>query len=176
MAKYCTKCGATLAEFSVFCGKCGSKVNGSNDFSASDNNHTKTQNNATTTTRNPVTIKWSSLFLIVLVVIWNVRYFGPKIDTSWAVDKACAEVKSEIYNEYREVPQVSGKIVYKDGENYIVAVKYEVPGWKHQASCACLVYGYRESNCSVSRMTTEMSYNYNYKANLNELKALWALD
>ena len=172
MSRYCTKCGAALADGSMFCGKCGAKVNDSENFSASNN----TQTNATTPVRKPAAIKWSSLFLIVLVVIWGVRYFGPKVDTSWAVDKACAEVKSEVYNDYGEVPRVSGELIYKDGENYIIVVKYEVPGWKWEASCACLVYGYRESNCFVSRMTTEMSYDYNYKANLDELKALWALD
>lgn len=176
MAKYCTKCGAALADGSVFCGKCGAKVSDGENFSTSNSNQTKTQTNATAPTRKSVAIKWSSLSLIVLMVIWGIRYFGPKIDTSWAVDKACAEVKSEVYNDYGEIPRVSGELIYKDGQNYIVVVKYEIPGWDWEASCACLVYGYRESNCFVSRMTTEMSYDYNYKASLDELKALWALD
>ena len=177
MSRYCTKCGAAISEDSRFCGKCGAEVKSSGENVPPPNgSFFPKSTNTSATARKPVAIKWSSLIVVVILVIWGVRYFGSKIDTSWAVDKACAEVKIEVYNDYGEVPRVSGELIYKDEQNYIVAVKYEVPGWDWEASCACLVYGYRESNCFVSRMTTEMSYNYNYKANLDELKALWALD
>lgn len=174
--KYCTRCGASLTDTSIFCGKCGTKAQNEDNFSDLDNNQTKKQYHTSTTDRKTGAVKWSSLILIVLVIIWGVKYLGPQINTSWAVDEACREVKSEVYSDYGEIPQVSGELIYKDGEKHVVVVKYKIPGWSWEASCACLVYGYREGNCDVTKMTTEMPYNYNYKTNLNELKARWSLD
>lgn len=119
-------------------------------------------------------IRWQWI-IIIFVAICTILYFGSKMDTSWAIDKACTEVKSDVYQNYGEIPKISGNIIYHEEQKYIVVVKYEIPrlGWK--ASCACLVYGYREDNCYVTNMTAEMSYNYNYEDNLEQLKALWAL-
>ena len=116
MSRYCTKCGAAISEDSRFCGKCGAEVKRSGENAPPPNeSYSPKSTNTSATARKPVAIKWSSLIVVAILVIWGVRYFGPKIDTSWAVDKACAEVKSEVYNDYGEVPRVSGELIYKDG-------------------------------------------------------------
>ena len=93
MPKYCTKCGATLSDCSNFCAQCGAEIKRGGGYSTQ--NMDETQNNTgSTTPRKPPAIKWSLIIIILLVVIWGVRYFGPKVDKSWAVDKACAEVRS----------------------------------------------------------------------------------
>lgn len=130
----------------------------------------------TTSARKSTGIKWTSVALVVILAFFIIKYVVPKVNTSWATDKACAAVKSEVYSQYGEIPRVTGEIVYRKGEHYIVAVKYELPdlGWK--ASCACLIYGYRKSNCVVSGMTNELPYSCNYDSRVDELKVLWGLD
>lgn len=175
MKKHCVFCGAPLAHDSKFCGNCGNQAVSNSDFSSLDAAQSA-DNSGTSSTTSTVRIKWSALIAIVVVLFWGIRNIGPKIDRSWAVKEACSEVKSDVYNTYGEIAHVSGDLIYRDGQHHIIAVKYSIPEFDWQASCACLVYGYRESNCSVTRMTNEMSYDYNYKANLEDLKALWALD
>ena len=123
-------------------------------------------------TINPISL----VALILILAFYGMRQFGPKLNTSWVVDEACTKAKSNVYQSYGEIPRISGQIIYQNQQNYIVAVKYSLPdgGWK--ASCACHVYGYRESNVVVLGTTNEMSYDYNYKASVEELKALWAID
>lgn len=96
--------------------------------------------------------------------------------SSWAEDIACKEIKSDIYVDYGYIANVSGELIYQDDHNYVVVVRYEIPNWGWEGSCACLVHGYSVDNCFVNGKTTEMPYEYDYRANLDELKALWKLD
>lgn len=115
------------------------------------------------------------LVVLILLVSWGAHKLGPKINKSWAIEVACTEVTSAVYNEFGEIPEVSGKLIYHDDADYIVAVNYMVPAWGLEGSRACHVYGYRENNCFVSGMTKDMSYGYDFSPRLNELKAMWAL-
>ena len=121
------------------------------------------------------------LISIILVVLMITIFSACKLfennenSTSWATEKACAEVKSDVYNTYGEIPRVSGNLIYANEPHYIIAVKYELPEFDWKGSAACHIYGYSESNCHLSGMTKEMAYNYDYKAHLDELKAMWAL-
>lgn len=135
------------------------------------------ENQATSTTGNNQTgFNLRPLILVVLLVIGGIWYFGPKVNTSWVVDEACTKIKSEVYNDWGEVAQVSGEVIYKKGQDYIVAVQYKLQGSSFQGSYACHVYGYRKNNCYVSSLTTEMPYAYDYEDHIDELKALWELD
>jgi len=116
---------------------------------------------------------FSLVFLIAVIIFFCYKFIGPKINTSWVVDKACAEVRSQIYSDYGEIPSVSGKIVYKDGHEYIVVVSYDLHEINWEGKIACYVYGYRKSNCYVKGMTQEMPRNYKFKT--EELKALWRI-
>lgn len=98
----------------------------------------------------------------------------PKIDTSWVVETAVAEVKSDVYKTYGEIPIVEGRILYNNDQRYVVLAKYRLPEFGWEGSCACYVYGYREGNAFVSGMTNEMAYEYPY--NTEELKALWGIE
>lgn len=156
----------------VFCNKCGAKASNNVAGSCDSGNHAKTH----VVSRNNTSGKWLTMILVVFLVTRCIYYCAPKLNTSWAVDEACDEVKSQVYRDYGEIPKMSGKLIYKKGQHHIVVVKYEIPKWEIEWSRACLVYGYRESNCFVSKMTTENTADYDYKSKLEELKALWSLD
>lgn len=108
MPKFCTHCGQQIPEGARFCTKCGHEVSPVN--ADQDNNITS---KVERTGRNKGTsFKFSTVIILLLLVIWGIRYFGPKIDTSWAVDAACAKVKSEVYSDYGDIPRVSGELIY----------------------------------------------------------------
>ena len=117
---------------------------------------------------------FSIILLIAVLVFCGYKYVWPKVNTSWVVDAACTEVKSQVYSDYGEVPSVSGSILYKNGQDYIVIVSYSLREFDWDGKVACHVYGYRKSNCYVTGMTQEMSKNY--KFNTEELKALWGIE
>lgn len=127
-------------------------------------------------TNNPEkTPNYFSIILLVAVLIFcGYKYVWPKVNTSWVVDAACTEVKSQVYSDYGEVPSVSGSILYKNGQDYIVVVSYSLREIDWEGKVACHVYGYRESNCHVTGMTQEMAKGY--KFNTEELKALWGIE
>ena len=127
-------------------------------------------------TRAPKINLGAIIGLVLIMLFLGYKYLLPKIDTSWVVDAAVAEVKSDVYRDYGEIPSLNGRIIYQDKQNYIVAVTYRIPEYSWKASCACRVYGYREDNVSVIGMTSEMPYDYDYRAHLEELKAMWGLD
>lgn len=173
--RICDRCGTALTDNTIFCWKCGKKVSNQvyyRNMNSVEINPEESNNKPQKSVLNKIVL----LVCIVVVVIGIVKYITPKFSTEWAVDKACAEVKSEVYKDYGEVPRVSGEFIYRDGENYIIAVTYTVPSLDWEASCACLIYGYREDNCHLKRMTNELPHDYDYKDNLEELKALWALE
>ena len=117
---------------------------------------------------------FSIIVLIAISVFLGYKYVLPKIDTSWVVDVACTEVKSQVYSKYGEIPSVSGNILYENGQDYIVVVSYNLREIDWEGKVACHVYGYRKSNCYVTGMTQEMSKGY--KFNTEELKALWGIN
>ena len=127
---------------------------------------------STNTTAKPTAS--SIIFLIAVLIFFGYKYAWPKIDTSWVVDAACAEVKSQVYSDYGEVPRVSGNILYKNGQHYIVITTYRLSEFDWEGKIACHVYGYRKSNCYVTGMTNEMPENYHF--NTEELKALWGIE
>ena len=92
---------------------------------------------------------------------------------SWDEAAACKEVKSIVYKSYGEIPEVSGERLWKDGQNYIVIVKFKIPDIGWEGSYACHIYGYGEDNNFLKDRTRELSYGYKYDT--EELKALWAL-
>lgn len=129
----------------------------------------------TNTTNNTSQINFYSIFVLIVALLFvGYKYILPRVDTSWVVDAAVAEVKSDVYSQYGEIPSMSGELIYKNGQDYIVIVKYTLPEWKWKASCACHVYGYRKSNVSVMGMTNELGYDYKYGT--EELKALWGIE
>ena len=117
---------------------------------------------------------FSVILLIAVLVFCGYKYVWPKVNTSWVVDAACTEVKSQVYSDYGEVPSVSGSILYKNGQDYIVIVSYNLREIDWEGKVACHVYGYRKSNCYVTGMTQELSKGYSF--NTEELKALWGLE
>ena len=164
MSKVCTKCLLPMPDNSEKCPNCGAFCNTSNPV----------RSNAQGTL--------SILKVIVIVVLISIPMirmliynYGPRMDTSWVVKDTCTEMKSEVYNEYGEIPNISGKIIYENHPDYIVVVKYTLPEWGWEGSRACHVYGYREDICHVSGKTREMPYDYDYVSMLDELKAMWAL-
>lgn len=176
MARYCTQCGKLVPDEAMFCGECGHPIarnTESRETQQPQQNQSSSNTNAIRKKAAPITL--STVICLILLVIWGIKEYAPKIDTSWAVECACTKVKSEVYKDYGEVPEVSGELIYKDEQDYIVVVKYELPEFGWEASVACHVFGFRESNCYVSGMTKEYSYNFDYKDDLDELKALWEL-
>lgn len=128
--------------------------------------------NSTNNARKPN--YFSIILLVVVLVFFGYKYVWPKVNTSWVVDAACTEVKSQVYSDYGEVPSVSGSILYKNGQDYIVVVSYSLREFDWEGKVACHVYGFRKSNCYVTGMTQEMSKGY--KFNTEELKALWGIE
>ena len=179
MPRFCTQCGQQISDDARFCTNCGHAVADDNAGQVNNISSGTEQKGKSDAQRKGASIRLSAVIILVLLIISVIRFcssaVGTKNDTSWAVDAACKKVKSVVYKDYGEIPDVSGKLIYKDGEHYIVAVRYEIPDW-WDGSRACLVYGYEESNCFVEHVTTDMSYDCDYKARLDELKALWALD
>lgn len=199
MAKFCTQCGAVLEEGSRFCGKCGAEIH-DGGIRSPQNGQTPGGAGASAAKNRTPTIVWAILTSVCTFLILGSFIFkpdtnpssgyeiplarvtagrtstSPKTGTPWAINKACLEVKSEVYRGWGEIPTVSGEQIYQHDAYYIVAVKYELPkaGW--EASYACLVYGHSEKGASVLYMTTEKAYDYDYEAKLEELKALWALE
>lgn len=115
----------------------------------------------------------SVIATVIAIVFLISRHISPSLDDSWAVDKACTEVKSEVYQTYGEIPSLTGSVLYNKDQHYIVLVKYRVSGWDWEASRVCHIYGYGEDNCHLNNMTKELAYDYSY--NIEELKALWAI-
>ena len=196
MAKFCTQCGAVLEEGSRFCGKCGAEIH-DGGIRSPQNGQTPGGAGASAAKNRTPTIVWAILTSVCTFLILDSFIFKPdtnpvsgyvsppaagkasaasKAGTPWAINKACLEVKSDVYQDWSEIPTVSGEQIYHNGANYIVAVKYKLPKSGLGGSCACLVYGYSEDNCFVSHMTTERAYDFDYEAKLEELKALWALE
>jgi len=165
MQNYCSKCGKPLREGTSFCSECGAKL-----ITCSGEGSTYS-----TAKKKLLRVNIPLILVVLVALFWAVRYFGPKVDQSWVIDEACTEVESQVYIEYGEIPTaVRGEIIYQNGQNYIVIVKYHVPGWDWDGSRACHIYGYRKSNCALMEMTNELSYDYAYNA--AELKALWAIE
>ena len=93
----------------------------------------------------------------------------------WAIDEACTEVKGQVYSEYGEMPSgISGSILYKNGQDYIVIVSYKLKEFGWEGQVACHVYGYRKSNCFVKGTTKEMPKGYEF--GIEEIKALWRIE
>lgn len=141
-----------------------------------DSNNVELQSGGTTPVHNQSKKNWTFILPIAVLLIGYLIIYIPRLSTSWTVDEACNEVKSKVYNEYGVIPQVSGELIYKDRPNYIVVVRYEIPEWDYKASRACVVFGFRKNSGFVKGMTSEMSYNFDYEANLDEIKALWSLN
>lgn len=112
--------------------------------------------------------------IIVLVLLFY-KLILPKIDSSWIIDEAYSGVKKIVYENYGEIPEMTGKLIYKEDNHYIVAIKYEIPKWNWKASVACHIVGTNRKNCSVYGITKEQDYNTNYDARVEELKALWGI-
>ena len=105
---------------------------------------------------------WKLVLLLALAIYWLIRLFGPK-------------VKSTGYNAYGEIPEWQGEVIYHDGDDYIVVVRYVFPELDWRTSCACHVKAYDKGLISVVGMTQEYGYDLDYRARLEELRALWAL-
>ena len=135
-------------------------------------NNTNVSQNSNTKQNQP---NYFAIIMLVVVIGFCVyKYVWPKINTSWVVDAACTEVKSQVYSDYGEIPSVSGSILYKNGQDYIVVVSYDLREIDWEGKIACHVYGYRKSNCYVTGMTREMPDDYRF--NIEELKALWSIE
>ena len=111
---------------------------------------------------------WKLVLLLALAIYWLIRLFGPNVSTRAVVAAACAKVKSTGYNAY-------GEVIYHDGDDYIVVVRYVFPELDWRTSCACHVKAYDKGLISVVGMTQEYGYDLDYRARLEELRALWAL-
>lgn len=197
MAKLCMHCGEQIAEDANFCPKCGRSVSAVNAEQAINiSSDTKKKGKGV----NPLIIKIACalggiLYAVIRFAIVNSEdtvidasqeAVDTMTDTSQeVVDAACKKIKSEVYSTYHEIPNVSGELIYKVGDkdsetyDYIVVVRYETPkGWI--GSYACLVWGFGSNDSNpyvrVQSWTKEKSYDFDYKAVLDELKALWELD
>ena len=118
---------------------------------------------------------WKLVLLLALAIYWLIRLFGPNVSTRAVVAAACAKVKSTGYNAYGEIPECQGEVIYHDGDDYIVVVRYAFPELDWRTSCACHVKAYDKGLISVVGMTQEYGYDLDYRARLEELCALWAL-
>ena len=115
------------------------------------------------------------LFAFLLLLIFAVRQLL-RPHSSWAEETACAKIKSVVYNTYGEIPECTAQILAKSGKRrYLVAVRYHLPNLDWRGSHVCLVFGVDADTSYVERMTTELSYDYDYEQHLDELKALWDL-
>lgn len=133
-----------------------------------------TNHSQNTDTAAPKANIFSIILVIAVIVFIGYKYVMPKIDKSWVVDAAIREVKSNVYNDYGEIPNIRGNVIYKSGQHYIVIVKYSLPELDWKGSCACHVYGYRKGNVFVNGMTNELPGDYEY--NTEELKAMWGIE
>ena len=188
MSKYCTNCGNENIDDAKFCVKCGKMI----ETNQTESIKSKKIYNNKWVKKLLMFILAAYVILCVIAVICGIsdgvkraeeirtEGFNNTVGTigrnSWAEDLACKEVKSDIYSSYGEIPNLNGELIYQDGQYYVVIVKYDIPNWNWQGSCACLIYGYSEDNCFLYGMTNELSYDYDYRANLEDLKALWKLD
>lgn len=186
MSKICYNCGNENIDEAKFCTKCGKEI--SERFSSNSLFkfiYYKLKEDIMLNKSSYIMFLKSFVIVCLIIVIGG--FITSKIDFNdentyivrtnlWAVEAACKEVKSDFYSSYAAIPEVDGELIYQDDQNYVVAVRYQVPEWGVKASCACLIYGYGEDNCFLYGMTNEMTYDYNYKENLEELKALWKLD
>lgn len=118
---------------------------------------------------------WKLVLLLALAIYWLIRLFGPNVSTRAVVAAACAKVKSTGYNAYGESPECQGEVIYYDGDDYIVVVRYVFPELDWRTSCACHVKAYDKDLISVVGMTQEYGYDLDYRARLEELRALWEL-
>ena len=118
---------------------------------------------------------WKLVLLLALAIYWLIRLFGSNVSTRAVVGAACAKVTSTGYSAYGEIPECQGEVIYHDGNDYIVAVRYFFPELDWRTSCACHVKAYDKDLISVVGMTQEYGYDLDYRARLEELRALWEL-
>lgn len=112
--------------------------------------------------------------LVFLLAFAIFRLLRP--NPSWVEETACAKITSVVYKTYGEIPDCTAQILAQSGKRrYLVAVRFHLPDLDWRGSHACLVYGVDSDTSYVERMTTEMSYDYDYAQHLAELKALWGL-
>lgn len=116
------------------------------------------------------------IILIAFFAFFNIKNTVAEAEKeSWAVDEACMEVKSRLYAASGEIPNVSGKVLYENGQDCIVIVSFDFPELNWENSKAChVVYGHRKETCYTSHILDAPSSDYEF--DVEELKVLWKIE
>ncbi len=111
------------------------------------------------------------VLLAVVAVIVIVTNSNDNQKEKRAIATACAEVKSQILQSYGVTPTVKGSVLYDNGSDYIVIVKYTTR-LGDSGSIGCYVHGNKQQ--FIYSTLKRMSYNYSY--DVEELKTLWKIE
>jgi len=172
MRNFCVKCGKLVNDEEKVCPVCGNKLKINGNINKNNSNVSECKEDSTIDIYDQI-FRIIALILIGALLFW--RFAIPKIDLSWQVDAACLEVKSEVYDNYNEIPELDGEIIYKNEYDYIVVVRYILKDSGIKGSYACHIWGIREGSSHLSGMTTELPYDYDYSNDIEKLKATFKI-